>query len=83
MSHREALACLEHAAQRSRPALSQRQLQILALLADGETDREIGKKLFLSRRTVSWHVCTILDFFQERTRSEAVARAREQGLLPG
>jgi excisionase family DNA binding protein len=83
MSHREALACLEHAAQRSRPALSQRQLQILALLADGETDREIGKKLFLSRRTVSWHVCTILDFFQARTRSEAVARAREQGLLPG
>ncbi|MEZ4564475.1 MAG: LuxR C-terminal-related transcriptional regulator [Thermomicrobiales bacterium] len=82
MTLREALAHLGQAAQRKQPTLSARQYEILALLAGGQTDREIGEQLFLSRRTVSWHIRTILDFFGVGTRGEAVVRAREDGVLP-
>ncbi len=81
MTPREALTRLGQAAQRTRPSLTLRQHEILALLAAGQTDREIGERLFLSRRTVSWHLRTILDFFGVGTRGEAVARAREEGVL--
>ena len=82
MTPREALAHLGKAAQRVQPTLSPRQHEILALLADGQTDREIGERLYLSRRTVSWHIGVILAFFGVTTRSEAVARAQEDGVLP-
>jgi DNA-binding NarL/FixJ family response regulator len=76
------LARLGQAAQRTQPTLTSRQDEILSLLADGQTDREIAERLFLSRRTVSWHIRLILDFFGVGTRREAVARAREDGVLP-
>ena len=82
MTTPEALARLGQAAQRTRPTLSPRQHEILALLASGQTDREIGERLFLSRRTVSWHIRAILNYFGVGTRGGAVARAREDGLLP-
>ncbi|MFT4041171.1 MAG: LuxR C-terminal-related transcriptional regulator, partial [Thermomicrobiales bacterium] len=64
----------------SRTALTRRQLEVLELLAAGSTDQEIASALFLSRRTVSWHVSAILTHFQATTRSDAVARARSDGL---
>jgi DNA-binding CsgD family transcriptional regulator len=82
MTPREALAHLGKAAQRMQPTLSPRQHEILALLADGQTDREIGERLFLSRRTVSWHIGAILEFFGVGTRGAAVSRAREDGVIP-
>ncbi len=82
MTPRDALARLGQAAQRAQPVLTPRQHEILALLAAGQTDREIGERVFLSRRTVSWHIRAILDFFEVGTRGEAVARAREDGVLP-
>lgn len=63
------------------PALTRREAQVLQLLARNLTDREIAEALFLSRRTVSGHVRSILARFGAATRAEAVARARSDGLL--
>jgi excisionase family DNA binding protein len=64
-----------------REALTRRESEVLRLLGEAKTDREIAEALFLSRRTVNWHVRAILIKLGARTRGEAVARARADGLL--
>ena len=54
---------------------------MLALLADGLPNREIGERLFLSVNTVRNHVAAILDKLGARTRSEATAIAHRDGWL--
>lgn len=76
------LGALARAQPAPRP-LSRRQQEVLVHLARNLTDREIAEALFLSQRTISWHVRAILGYFGAETRSEAVARARSDGLLPG
>jgi DNA-binding NarL/FixJ family response regulator len=49
---------------------------VLALLADGLTDREIAERLVISPRTASHHVAAILSKLGARRRSEAIAIAR-------
>jgi LuxR family maltose regulon positive regulatory protein len=61
--------------------LSQRELQILQLIAQGLSNREIGERLFLALDTVKGHNRRIFDKLQVQNRTEAVARARELGLL--
>jgi DNA-binding CsgD family transcriptional regulator len=63
-------------------SLSPREREILPLLADGKTAREIGAALFLSHRTVENHVANLCAKLGVRTRAEAVAAARAAGLLP-
>jgi DNA-binding CsgD family transcriptional regulator len=65
----------------ARGGLTSRQLEILRLIADGLTNKEIAGKLFLSPRTVEMHVANLLDRLDCRSRSEAVHRAGELGLL--
>ena len=54
---------------------------MLRLLAAGKTDREIAALLFISRRTANAHVANILGQLGVHSRHDAVARARELGLL--
>lgn len=61
--------------------LSQRELKILQLIALGLSNREIGERLFLALDTVKGHNRKIFDKLQVQSRTEAVARARELGLL--
>jgi LuxR family maltose regulon positive regulatory protein len=61
--------------------LSQRELKILQLIAQGLSNREIGERLFLALDTVKGHNRIIFDKLQVQRRTEAVARARELGLL--
>ncbi len=61
--------------------LSQRELEILRLVAQGLSNREIGKKLFLALDTVKGHNRRIYGKLQVQRRTEAIARARELGLL--
>jgi LuxR family transcriptional regulator, maltose regulon positive regulatory protein len=63
--------------------LSQRELKILQLIAQGLSNREIGERLFLALDTVKGHNRKIFDKLQVQSRTEAVARARELGLLSG
>ena len=61
--------------------LSERELEVLRLVADGLSNDEIGQKLFLAVSTVKGHNLRIFGKLQARNRSEAVTRARELGLL--
>jgi len=61
--------------------LSQRELEVLRLMAQGLSNREISEQLFLALSTVKGHNRNIFDKLQVQRRTEAVARARELGLL--
>lgn len=74
------------APQRSRAStrdeqLTPRELEILALVATGRSNGEIGKQLFISTKTVSVHVSNILAKLGAAGRTEAAAIARRTGLL--
>ncbi len=57
--------------------LSQRELEVLQLIAQGLSNREIGERLFLALDTVKGHNRNIFSKLQVKRRTEAVARARE------
>lgn len=61
--------------------LSQRELEVLRFIAKGLSNREISERLFLALDTVKGHNRRIYDKLQVQRRTEAVARARELGLL--
>ncbi len=61
--------------------LSRRELEVVRLLSDGCTNREIAEQLVVSRRTVDMHVRNILRKLDCRSRVEAAKRAGELGLL--
>ncbi len=61
--------------------LSQREVEVLRLVAQGLSNQEIGERLFLALDTVKGHNRRIYEKLQVQRRTEAVARARELGLL--
>ena len=61
--------------------LSERELQILGMVADGLSNREISERLFLALDTIKGHNRRIYGKLGVKRRTEAVARARELGLL--
>ncbi len=62
--------------------LSERELEILQLIAEGLSNQEIGQRLFLSLPTVKWHTSNIYGKLDVKNRTTAVARARELDILP-
>jgi DNA-binding NarL/FixJ family response regulator len=63
------------------PALTQRERDVLRLLADGHSNEEIGKRLFISGETVRTHVRKAMDKLDADTRTQAVARALRERLI--
>jgi LuxR family maltose regulon positive regulatory protein len=61
--------------------LSQRELEVLQLIAQGLSNREISERLFLALDTVKGHNRKIFGKLDVQRRTEAIARARELGLL--
>ena len=61
--------------------LSQRELEVLRLISQGLSNREIGERLVLALDTVKGHNRRIYEKLQVERRTEAVARARELGVL--
>ena len=64
-----------------RPALSDREAQVLARVAAGHSNREIARELLISEATVKTHLVHVFDKLGVDSRTAAVAVAREQGLL--
>ena len=62
-------------------SLTQRERDVLRLLADGQSNEEIGKALFISAETVRTHVRKAMAKLEADTRTEAVAKALRQRLI--
>ncbi|HET7847203.1 MAG TPA: response regulator transcription factor [Acidimicrobiia bacterium] len=63
------------------PELTGRELEILGLVGNGKTSREIAEELFISENTVRNHVRNVLDKLGLRSRFEAVTWAQREGLI--
>ncbi len=61
--------------------LTEREREVLTLVAEGLSNRAIAEKLIITERTVKFHVSAIMGKLEASNRTEAVAVAREQGLL--
>ncbi len=61
--------------------LSQRELDVLRLLVQGRSDREIAAELFVSRRTAAGHVASILRKLDAVSRTDAAVRAVRSGIV--
>lgn len=66
---------------RADTTLSPREIEVLRLVAAGRANREIAKELFLSETTVKSHLVHIYAKLGVRSRTSAVAKAREQGAI--
>lgn len=62
--------------------LSTREMEVLCLLAGGLSNKEVAAELFVSERTVKWHTSNIYAKLSVTSRTAAVARARQLGMLP-
>ena len=62
--------------------LSKREMEVLALVAEGLTNAEIAGRLFTSKRTVETHRQNIMDETQTRNTAALIKLAARQGLLP-
>jgi LuxR family maltose regulon positive regulatory protein len=76
----DALPAASHPQPLAEP-LSQRELEVLRLISQGLSNREIGERLVLALDTVKGHNRRIYEKLQVERRTEAVARARELGLV--
>jgi DNA-binding NarL/FixJ family response regulator len=79
LAHFQQQAAKESVRPEATYALSQRERQVLDLLARGARDREIAEQLIIAERTVKKHVQNILRKLHARNRTEAVARLRNRG----
>jgi LuxR family maltose regulon positive regulatory protein len=61
--------------------LSEREREVLALVAEGLANQEIALQLVISLRIVNWHTGNIYGKLAVKNLTQAVARARELGLL--
>jgi DNA-binding NarL/FixJ family response regulator len=69
-------------AARDLESLTEREADVLRLMARGFANQEIGEKLFVSEATVKTHVAHILDKLRVDNRVQAVVAAYESGLVP-
>ena len=62
--------------------ITPRELEILELIANGLSNREIAEKLFVSENTVKTHSSRLFDKLSARRRTQAVQLGKELGLIP-
>jgi DNA-binding CsgD family transcriptional regulator len=91
--HKEVVVVKEVVVDRSEPftlnagklkelGITQREHEILVLIAEGLSNREIGERLFVSENTVKTHSSRLFEKLSVNRRVQAVQKAREQGLIP-
>lgn len=65
----------------SRPTLSDREVQVLRLVAAGESNRDIARALFLTAATVKTHLVHVFTKLGVDSRTKAIVKARELGII--
>lgn len=69
------------AADAAEPLLTKREEEVLKLIADGASTPEVGKKLYISTKTVRHHLSSIYEKLDSRDRTQAVLRAVRMGII--
>jgi len=62
--------------------LTEREIELLSLIAEGLSNQEIAQRLFISLPTVKWHTSNIYGKLGVRSRTQAIIQARSLGILP-
>jgi DNA-binding CsgD family transcriptional regulator len=61
--------------------LTARELEVLALLAEGASNKQIGRRLGISAHTAKYHVASLLEKLDAVSRTDAVAHAARLGVI--
>jgi two-component system, NarL family, response regulator LiaR len=83
VARRWAVLSRQEAPARSETDLTPREVEVLRLMSDGSTSKEIGRHLSLSVKTVENHRANILAKLGARNAAEAISRALDRGLIGG
>jgi len=62
--------------------LTKRELEVLSLVIEGRSSKDVADALFVSKRTVDFHLANIYDKLQVSNRVQAFRRATRLGLIP-
>lgn len=62
--------------------LTKREIEVLTLVIEGKSSKEVADMLFVSKRTVDFHLANIYDKLQVSNRVQAFRRAARLGLIP-
>ena len=71
----------QHRASGQYDQLSEREMEILTLVAQGMSNSDIAKALFISTNTAQWHISHIYSKLEVKSRTQAILRAKELGIL--
>jgi len=71
-----------NAARQEQLGLTNRELEILAQIAAGLSNREIAERLYVSENTVKTHTASVFEKLNAKRRTQAVQLAKEAGLIP-
>lgn len=66
---------------RSGTALTGREVEVLSLILEGRSSKEVARRLYLSKRTVDFHLAKIYEKLNVSNRVQAIRRASELGLV--
>lgn len=69
-------------ARQERLGITDRELEIIQLLAEGLSNREMAGRMFVSENTVKTHAARVFEKLNAKRRTQAVQLAREAGLIP-
>lgn len=67
----------------SHEILTDREVQVLSLILEGRSSKEVAQSLYLSKRTVDFHLARIYEKLNVTNRLQAIRRAAELGLVTG
>jgi len=62
--------------------LTKREIEVLSLVIEGKSSKEVADMLYVSKRTVDFHLANIYDKLQVSNRVQAFRRAARLGLIP-
>ena len=62
--------------------LTKRELEVLSLVIEGKSSKDVADELYVSKRTVDFHLANIYDKLQVSNRVQAFRRATRLGLVP-
>ncbi len=79
----ETMSQMEWQSRNNKPVrLTKREIEVLSLIAQGRSSQEVADALFVSKRTVDFHLANIYEKLNVNNRVKAFRRAAQMGLIP-